>query len=303
MILYKFVSAQQAVNILETTTIRFTQLAALNDPFESFPQAEGFVTREFVFQIFDLILNHETILHNLMEQTYHRMYDALPPEQKNLFDFEGYKAVVKNIIDVELTKRGTDFPNLVRSLFESNTDYLVGTIKQSVINSIANNICVLSLSTARTNPLMWSHYADSHRGLAIGFDSENQFFSKALRVQYRAERPRVNLFPIPETEPEKLRLAESILATKNISWHYEEEYRLINTTTLLKDSHTIDSGGHEVLVRAFPIESVQDLIFGCNIQEDSQNSLSEIVRNKFSTASLNQAVLDTKNFQISFKRL
>jgi len=34
------------------------------------------------------------------------------------------------------------------------------------------NSGVLSLTRTPTNPLMWSHYANGHRGVAIGFDAD-----------------------------------------------------------------------------------------------------------------------------------
>jgi hypothetical protein len=301
MILYKFVTAQRAINILNSGFVRFSQLAALNDPFESFPQAEGFVTREFAFKIFDIALSHKDILNNLIEETYQRMYNDLSPEQKELLDFQGYKIIAKKIVDAELAKRNTTLDDLLRTLLETNSETLLATMKQQVITSIANNICVLSLSTAKSNPLMWSHYADSHRGVAIGFNSQDPFFSKALRVQYRIERPKVDLFPIPEEEQEKLKLAEAILATKNISWHYEEEYRLLNATVLLQKNPANNPSGFPIFVATFPTLSLQHVIFGCSTPEDYKKRIIEIIVAKYPAATMSEAILDTQTFQINFK--
>jgi len=38
--------------------------------------------------------------------------------------------------------------------------------------------------------LMWSHYADNHRGICLEFDTTNPLFSDALEVAYRSEYPR-----------------------------------------------------------------------------------------------------------------
>lgn len=41
---------------------------------------------------------------------------------------------------------------------------------------LGKTIASLCLTQRRNNGLMWSHYADSHKGLAIGFDSDCSFF-------------------------------------------------------------------------------------------------------------------------------
>lgn len=39
-------------------------------------------------------------------------------------------------------------------------------------NRFSRKYCVLSLTRTALNPLMWSHYADSYKGLVIGIDTE-----------------------------------------------------------------------------------------------------------------------------------
>lgn len=43
------------------------------------------------------------------------------------------------------------------------------------------------------NPVLWSHYADKHRGICLGFDIDIQ---GARRVNYQARRPRLNIPPL-----------------------------------------------------------------------------------------------------------
>jgi hypothetical protein len=65
------------------------------------------------------------------------------------------------------------------------------------------------------NPLLWSHYADKHRGICLGFDVDN----RGLRaVTYVEERPDLKLPPTKGS-------ADELLFTKYRDWHYEEEWR------------------------------------------------------------------------------
>ena len=111
---------------------------------------------------------------------------------------------------------------------------------------------IVSFSENWTNPLLWAHYAASHRGLCLGFDVSD---SLLMKVKYQDERisskePRrqiemanaladkCNDNNLSTDEIERLIQEQTdedqsgqefimeILATKFSHWSYEEEYRL-----------------------------------------------------------------------------
>lgn len=65
------------------------------------------------------------------------------------------------------------------------------------------------------NPLPWSHYADSHRGICLGFEVEEQYLT---RVSYVKRRTDLQLPPTEEA-------MKQLLFTKYRDWSYEEELR------------------------------------------------------------------------------
>jgi hypothetical protein len=65
------------------------------------------------------------------------------------------------------------------------------------------------------NPVLWSHYADRHRGICLGFDVPD---NSIKAVQYVASRTPLR-FPLTEAAIQKL------LFTKYRDWNYEEEWR------------------------------------------------------------------------------
>jgi hypothetical protein len=301
--LYKFGSAQRTISILGSGRIRFAQLAALNDPFESFPQVESFVTKQFTLQLLDTVLSQEDLLNTVVDETYKRMYEHLPIVQREVVTFENFREFAEKVIHAEMASRGTTLANLFRSTIEANSDVLITTIKQNSIVTIANSICVLSLSAVNSNQLMWAHYADSYRGAAIGFDSQHAFFSKAIQVQYRTERPEIDLGSIPESEEGKRKLAETILATKNISWQYEEEYRLVNAIPMLEETPAKDSAGFTVFVGAFPSEAIREVLLGYRIDRDHEKAIVELLANKYPSARLRRGVLNKESYEVTFKDL
>jgi Protein of unknown function (DUF2971) len=81
---------------------------------------------------------------------------------------------------------------------------------------------LLCFSKTWSNALMWSHYADRHRGLCLGFDVSNKHL---VHVTYDAHR----LFD--KEGRLKLTIDENTildcLRTKYASWSYEQEVRCI----------------------------------------------------------------------------
>ncbi len=84
------------------------------------------------------------------------------------------------------------------------------------------SIGVFSASARNDSVLMWSHYADNHRGICLELDPSavppNVQFH---RTQYQAKRPVINLF---RDRREANRLAAGV---KSCEWEYEQEWRLV----------------------------------------------------------------------------
>ena len=105
-----------------------------------------------------------------------------------------------------------------------NRDALDRTVRQITEETLAEVLQryrVYCLCPDVENTLMWSHYADSHRGVCLEFNVRNELICQALEVQYHAEfpmtahyvdDPSTNLLP---------------LLAKSDCWAYEHEFRLI----------------------------------------------------------------------------
>jgi hypothetical protein len=81
---------------------------------------------------------------------------------------------------------------------------------------------ILCFSRAWTNPVQWSHYADRHRGVCLGFEVRPGL---SLTVEYkssRLDREARRLLAGPITR-ETMR---SVLCTKYSHWRYEQEERI-----------------------------------------------------------------------------
>ena len=77
-----------------------------------------------------------------------------------------------------------------------------------------------------SNVLLWSHYAQQHRGLCLGFNANLAPFRNAQKVQYSQNYPTINLQGIDSYTP--VNICSPVL-TKSSAWSYEKEYRLVVT--------------------------------------------------------------------------
>jgi hypothetical protein len=105
---------------------------------------------------------------------------------------------------------------------------------KDLYDSFNNSFGVFSLSALCDNNLMWSHYADSHRGFCIEFNtveltrgSENFLMEGNVcyiaKVNYFKKLPTANPYDSSDFD-----IFKTIAYSKTIDWKYEEEYRIVS---------------------------------------------------------------------------
>jgi hypothetical protein len=133
------------------------------------------------------------------------------------------------------------------ALLKIGEDGNIFSLRLAFNKSVSENIGILSLTEDPKNLLMWAHYADSHQGGVVEFDSSHPFFtarhfdegftSILKKVKYRRRRP---ILPILHFKKYKifyndylggwlalLNTADPLFFTKGLEWRYEREWRLI----------------------------------------------------------------------------
>lgn len=141
---------------------------------------------------------------------------------------------------------------------------------------------ICCLTTKNDNLLMWAHYANSHTGICIGFNTELLYKSEnpmILKVTYSDTFPKIPLF---ENGSGML----SLTTTKSKHWKYEDEYRLSKhhspkTTIKLKP------------------DTITEIIFGCNIDNQSREEIISIVKEKSLKIKLYDCRVDDKEFKLN----
>lgn len=159
------------------------------------------------------------------------------------------------------------------------------------VQRVLNSTGVLSLSATGVNVLMWSHYADHHRGICLRFrgTSSTAFFGSAQPVIYQRERPLLNaITDDPDSRVEKA------LLTKADFWSYEKEWRIIRYE---------EGNGDNRGVQKFPSDLLDGIILGARISETDKSDVLSWVKLRKDPVQILQADLDTDAFRIVLSNL
>jgi len=136
--------------------------------------------------------------------------------------------------------------NLLRSMIRQLSD---------IGNAIGEQYRVYCLSTLPDSILMWGLYAEKHRGLCLGFSTENEQFGSAYKVEYCDAYPKLNY---ADNDDEVIILP---MITKSSLWSRECEFRVIS-----EEASTALSAGSlhtENKLLSIPEHALTSVIFGC----------------------------------------
>lgn len=130
-------------------------------------------------------------------------------------------------------------------------------------------IGIACLSENWNSILMWSHYAENHRGYCIGFDEKRirfcQKFGKVKRVEYSS------LYPEPNSLNKNKLTYEQKYFHKSIDWKYEQEIRLMNIYNGNEEPNRI-----EVLENKY----IKEVILGLNTPKKHKSEIISIAKDK-----------------------
>jgi hypothetical protein len=94
------------------------------------------------------------------------------------------------------------------------------------VKTINNQWGIVSMSAEATDPVVWAHYADSHRGIALEFDHHRGPGLHAIAYSHALPTFDVTKFISEGLGSDyTLGVLRTALGRKSITWGYEREYR------------------------------------------------------------------------------
>ncbi|MFT7432549.1 MAG: hypothetical protein ACI9TY_000161 [Alphaproteobacteria bacterium] len=280
---FKYTGAHGGRLLLENQTLKWSRPSEFNDPFDCH---------------LDLViddLDYEFVKNELLRKARCVFDSTVPLDDNNFF----------NLTITSLKSKGTDFNSIqkmLEPLFAEMFESLPNIVQkyESVFQTFMSAYKLLCLSSVVDDNLMWSHYADSHKGCAFEFRSsdQNSPYNEAKAVSYPELAPVyfdankvVNLM-CGDFSEDYLDMIHKCIYTKSRDWDYEKEWRVS-----LGDGRT-PSEPFEFL--PFGERELHGVYLGCKMPDADykdqkgeklfgKTSLVKLIREKYPQAKIYQA--------------
>ncbi|MBB1319172.1 DUF2971 domain-containing protein [Shewanella sp. SR43-4] len=178
---------------------------------------------------------------------------------------------------------------------KANFDLLVGKIE-----GVLDSYLFYCVTDNPINNLMWSHYANSHNGFCIEWETDSMTLDKVI---YQHQLPTLDLLELLEstiglrTQEEIISQPWAALKVKLMEWEYEQEYRI--NLSHKAQSLVVKDLGKFALVKFQP-EWIKSIIFGYRMPVETRDYL----RSKMlEGTTFQEVVISPDNSGLQLKRL
>ncbi len=158
-----------------------------------------------------------------------------------------------------------------------NGESIYTLLARAIVDFHIEEAKVFSLSRTPIEPRMWAHYADSHKGICIEFEIDENKLNKYRigDVEYTTRRPTIlstEIMSIPSGSDNaaKTLLFNKMFLTKSNGWSYEAESRLYIPKSE-ETSGIVTLNLPEGEYRRVSSAKITSIIDGLNINEENSN--------------------------------
>ena len=283
MIIYKYLNEEGALSTLKNNAVLLRTPLEFNDPFDSLFH----VSEKEMDRAYDLFMNYQlfikfykelvidgkkpTYLGKIIKENIKK--DALVVKNKLLYRKKEYISRSYKMGLSALKKNDTDIKKQFSSLMKSTLDILRNTVLISCFGSTYDSI------------LMWSHYANKHKGACIEFEIDDKDFRK---VVYAKELPNFRFTDALEilfghnfagkevdTSRPECQFILDPLFIKSVDWSYEGEVRCVYSKSNPdpKIYKVEDANGVKMLLK---MPKIKKIYLGCNASNEFVNQINGI---------------------------
>lgn len=241
-------------------------------------------------------------------------YYSFPHEMNDPFDcyvYSEYKGEKNDYINFLKRYKGSEEEKIRAYNFFESCNFDPEEIYRKINLPIRNNKSEIALincfSSVNDSIIMWSHYAEFHKGICLGFKAVNKdglLYFEVEEIVTKSE-PDLNkhapLFKVyySDSFPEPFNGLKDddkeifkFLITKYGDWNYENEYRSILWYDDVKKKNI-----------KFRKDILKEIIFGISTPEAVKNSITELVNKIYIKQGFNVKLKTARQAQKDYKIL
>jgi hypothetical protein len=275
----KFFEAEHAIDNLRNERLKVSQSQDFNDPFEILV-ADNSIPE--TYEEFKHKLTFNTSFRNILIEILLKREPSI--SRKNL---------KKHIL--KLINNGT-----VKEYFgifkEEEVEY-ARTSRNELDRKL--RICCFSNLSFESSTLMWSHYADSHKGIVVAMDldsialpQDHDYFFQEVDYPRSKERILVKYLEVEKNSEEQEKIRSS-WKTKSKEWEYEKEIRwFIPIEQCTEDKDT------KLWFKKINPQSIKSICFGLKCGEKDKEEIRKLVKENYLWIELFQANYHPREFAL-----
>jgi hypothetical protein len=162
---------------------------------------------------------------------------------------------------------------------------------------------IFCTATNKDSLLMWSHYADHHRGVVLELQpnlekdsallaSRPVHYSNERPLMYRSARDMVERALFMSAEDVANALLRSLIYTKSLEWEYEGEFRLAIP-------RFVPQGASAAYLDLYPDE-LSRVYFGCRVTDEQRRELEGLARTLNPNVRFSRAVIARREYALEW---
>jgi hypothetical protein len=293
-IIYKYTDRNGVAKILSTRTLRFARPSEMNDPFDVYIEDLFGMDLDEVYErqidaLFDTLLTNPQLLAERCGLSPEKVENSARLVRSSS---EGESATLREFFkSIDMTALDPEYKAL-REAQPALRDHCAHYFR---------NCGIFCASRTPSNLLMWSHYAEQHRGAVLGFKADlerDSMLAKIEPVTYGDERPFLldepGLMSSPTLESSS-KSNRRVYLTKSKEWSYEEELRLVIPAE-------VKPGEPASFNRYYPHELVE-LFLGCRMSEETRAETIRLARGLNPDMRVFSVSLARRKYALEFSRL
>ena len=179
------------------------------------------------------------------------------------------------------------YPNLSPETFEFPSPTRAENLLKNFMDSgqydkakdfLYENTLLCCLTTSSTNPLMWAHYANNHRGVCYEYESEEILkasVGKLCPIQYKDGPPDCSQ---NQSYIDYLTTIRECAFTKNKEWEYEDEWRI--SKIVIDKNYSEETDDNKKVIENTLIKNIKpkSVILGLRMQEKDREVVLDLCR-------------------------
>jgi hypothetical protein len=280
--IYKYVTAEGLINILETGKLKWSAPDTFNDPFDLKMNAFRFDLGEF-----------RRITEEKVNQFVFANEDPPGRIPQKFLTWRRERKNDPNITEDDLRRKIERFCNKLLEAEKDNRESIA-----SKLDDALKKARVLCLTETYDDILMWGHYAKGHSGGVVKFKCENNLmieYEGPFKVVYANECPDCNFiseyldytFEITDIHSD----GKEYIYTKSDHWSYEMEWRLIKLASNENDQEFCE----------FSPETLEAIYLGCSMGDEiKKNILGLAGKNEYGHIDIYQVSTNPTEFKLDF---